>query len=117
MTLPQCKAVVLYGRDAKGNRGGLIPPRHCQRPATTGDYCGVHARQAEMQDLLRDCLSPSWETEVKLWEARRTRQAELEGQRVARGLADIARRHGLSRAAAFLSFRSAEVGRVWAEGL
>ena len=115
MSLPQCKAIVLHGRDAKGNRAGLVPPRHCQRPSTKGDYCGLHAKQAELQDLLRDCMSPMWEMKVRMWEESR-RQAELdEGRRVMQGLARVAQANGMHRLASFFRVRQAELAEVWVD--
>ena len=116
MTLPRCCAVVLHGRDAKGNRAGLIAPRRCQRVATADSYCGLHARQAEMQDLLRQCLSPGWEATVKRFEERGRREAAAEGRRVAAGLASAALDHRMYGLAAFLGGRSREVGEAWASG-
>jgi len=115
MSLPQCKAIVLYGRDAKGNRSGLVPPRICQRVAKHGDYCGVHSPQAEVQDLLRECLAYDWERKVKSWEDRRQREREKEGLRVAWGMAEAARQLQLTKLATFLSIKRYDVAKVWGE--
>ena len=114
MSLPQCEAVVLFGRDTKGNRAGLVAPRRCRRPATKDHYCGVHARQAEQQDLLRECLSPTWERKVVAWQERRQRQALGEGFKVAVGLEGLALRADMPKLSAFLSVHSAELARGWA---
>lgn len=115
MSLPRCKAIILYGRDAKGNRGGLVVPRTCSRVATRGDYCGVHARQAELQALYRDLLGYGWETKVRLFEDRKRREREREGTKVARGMAEAARACGMDRLASFLAANQFEVARVWGE--
>ncbi|MBM4368413.1 MAG: hypothetical protein FJ102_19520 [Deltaproteobacteria bacterium] len=116
MTLTQCKAVVLHGRDETGNRAGLIPPRRCNRPATAGDYCVVHVRQAEMQDLLKECLHPSWEARVQLWEDRKRRDAEKEGQRISRGLATFTRRARMPDLSVFFATHASEIAQRWAAG-
>jgi len=115
MTIPQCKAIVIYGRDAKGNRSGLIPPRQCLRPATDGDYCGLHARQAELQDLLRSCLAYDWEWKVKAWRDRKHRERVAEGRRVARGMESCARQLKLTKLALFLRMNDNRVAESWAE--
>ncbi|MBW2253690.1 MAG: hypothetical protein JRI25_03735 [Deltaproteobacteria bacterium] len=75
MELKQCQGVVLQGRTAKGGRSGLIPPRRCRRAAFgEGDYCEVHQRQAEVQDLLHECLKYDWERIIERWESRRERE-------------------------------------------
>lgn len=115
MTPPtMCEALVLYGRDNTGNRAGLIPPRRCRRLATSGEYCGVHAPQADIQDLIRRCMNPSWERHVEVWEADKRRAAEATGRRLAERLAQLSRKHDLSRVAAFLSVRASDVAKVWA---
>ena len=113
MTLHQCKAIVLHGRDRVGNRGGLVPPRRCRRPSRAGDYCGLHDRQAELQDLLRNCMGHGWEHKVHAWEARRQREAEAEGRQVVRVLHSIASRSKLTAAADFLRDRSGDLARTW----
>ena len=115
MSLSQCKAVVIYGRNSKGNRSGLVPPRQCQRPATRGDYCGLHARQAELQDLLRECLAYDWERRVQSWEVRKRRDRVIEGLGIARGLVKCARQLELNDLALFLSMNSHRVADEWAD--
>jgi hypothetical protein len=109
-----CEALVLYGRDGTGNRAGLIPPRRCRRLATSGEYCGVHAPQSDLQDLLRRCMNPSWERHVEVWEVDKKRQAEVAGRRLANRLSEMSRRHNLTRLAAFLSVNAGEVAKAWA---
>lgn len=113
MPLDQCQAIVLHGRDATGNRAGLIPPRRCQRPAKHGDYCGLHAKQAELQALLRGCMVPTWEVKVRVWEERR-RQRELASARGAlSGLASCAERSDLTRLASLLRARAQALAEAW----
>ena len=76
MSLKQCQAVVLHGRDASGNRAGLQPPRRCRKAALMGEeWCEVHRGQAEVQALLRQVLRPGWEGTVERWERQRAREA------------------------------------------
>ncbi len=117
MTLPKCKAIVVYGRDSKGNRSGLIPPRTCQRVAKDGDYCGLHARQAELQDLLRECFGYGWESKVASWEQRQQREREREGLRVVQGMANVARQLELTELAAFLNSHRHECAKVWGKAV
>jgi hypothetical protein len=115
MDLPRCKALILYGRDAGGNRAGLIVPRTCQRVATQGDYCGLHARQAELQDLYREIFGYSWESKVQRYEDRQRRERLEEGREVARGLEKAARELGLNQLASFVSANRYRVAEVWGE--
>jgi len=115
MALPQCKAIIFFGRDTRGNRSGLVPPRICQRVATQGEYCGLHARQAELQDLYRQIFGYGWEYKVTSWEDKRRREREKEGLRVARGMVDAARELELNKLATFLSINRFEVAKVWGE--
>jgi hypothetical protein len=115
MSLPRCKAIILYGRDAKGNRGGLVVPRTCNRVATRGDYCGLHVRQAELQALYRDIFGYGWETKVRIFEDRKRREREREGTKVARGMAEAARVCGLDQLASFLAANQYKVAEVFAE--
>lgn len=114
MTIKQCQGVVLHGRDGSGNRAGLIPPRRCNRPANKGTYCGLHARQSEMQDLLRQCLSPAWEHHVKFWQDQKRREAEGVGLRIAFKLASLAQDQKSYQLSAFLGANAREIARVWA---
>lgn len=114
MDLTQCKAIVLYGRDYKGNRKGLIPPRRCQRPATQGDYCGIHARQAELQDLLRSCLSYDWERKVRAHEERDHKRRLERGRQVARGMEEASRELGLTELGMYLLMNRTELADLWA---
>jgi len=115
MTLPRCKALVVYGRDAKGNRSGLVPPRTCLRVAKDGDYCGLHARQAELQDLLRECFGYGWERKVRTWEQSQLREREREGGRVAQGMARLAGQLELDELATFLGAHRHEFAKVWGQ--
>ncbi|MFH1464652.1 MAG: hypothetical protein ABIO70_09720 [Pseudomonadota bacterium] len=115
MTLPQCKAIVTFGRDAKGNRSGLVVPRICQRVATQGDYCGLHAKQAGLHDLYRECFGYGWEYKVKTYLERQHRAREEEGRKVAEGMAKAARELKLDGLESFLRINRSEVGRLWAE--
>jgi len=90
MSLPQCQAIVLHGRDTKGNRAGLVPPRRCRRVATEPPYCGLHAKNAEAMDLLRDLMAPGWELKVQHWEDRRRREAVRDAEQTVGRLAEIA---------------------------
>jgi len=101
MKLDQCNAIVLHGRDAKGNRAGLIPPRRCQRVAKAGPYCGLHARNPELHDLIRDCLGPTWEIKVRMWEERRRRDQVREAEAKVDRLSELAGEHVSSRLAWF----------------
>lgn len=109
-----CEALVFYGRDGTGNRAGLIPPRRCRRLATSGEYCGVHAPQADLLDLYRRCVNPSWERHVEVWEADKRRAAEAAGRRLAARLAELAGKRDLVRVAAFLRVNASEVAQAWA---
>jgi hypothetical protein len=86
MEFKQCKAIVLFGRDENGNRAGLVPPRRCLRRATKGEYCGVHARKAELNDLLQACFISTWEWKVKDWHRTQQRRREQEQQQRERDL-------------------------------
>ncbi len=114
MDLTQCKAIVLYGRDYKGNRKGLIPPRCCQRPATQGDYCGLHARQADLQDLLRSCMTYDWERKVRTFEDKKHRRRVDEGKKVFRGMEASSRELGLTDLGMYLLMNRAELAELWA---
>lgn len=113
MPLEQCSAVVLHGRDSTGNRGGLVPPRRCRRPSTQGDYCGLHAKQADVQDLLRDCLSPMWESRVRRWEERRRRRQVDEARVGVAALGRGAHAAGLGRLELFFRLNRDPVAEAW----
>lgn len=108
MTLKQCEAIVLFGRDATGNRGGLIAPRKCQRVANHGRYCGLHHSQADLQDLLREILVPGWEYRVATWLERREREAVKQTLPGVERLADLAARAGHPQLASFFRMRRQE---------
>lgn len=116
MTLPQCKAIVLYGRDRSGNRAGLMPPRHCQRVAREGKYCGLHNRQAELQDLLADCLSPIWEVKVKLWQERQRKKEVDTGRELVKTLAALAQRADMAQLSRHLTTHRRDFAEAWADG-
>lgn len=106
---------MLFGRDATGNRSGLIPPRRCQRVANRGAFCGVHAKQAELQGLLQDCLAPGWERKVERWEKAK-RDARVQGAtKVVGALRECALREHRFSLAAFLSMRKTELAEILAD--
>ena len=108
----RCKAIVLYGRDQTGNRAGLIPPRQCNRAARKGDYCGLHERQADLQGLLRQCMTPGWPEIVRSWEDRRRREDHRQAEMGVGHLADLAERTVGSRLAGFLRLRRGEIATM-----
>jgi hypothetical protein len=114
MAIEQCSAVVLHGRDSKGNRAGLVPPRRCRRPATQDRYCGLHAKQAEVQDLLQECLSPMWESKVRMWEDRRRRGQLNEARDGITALSLSAGAQGMHRLTAFFRVHQHELAEAWA---
>ena len=116
VTLPQCKAIVLYGRDRSGNRAGLMPPRRCQRVAREGKYCGLHSRQAELQDLLADCLSPLWEMKVKRWQNRQRNKEVEAGRELVKVLASLAQREGMAQLSRTLTIHQRGFAETWADG-
>ena len=68
----QCEAIVVMGRSKTGGRGKLQAPRRCRRVAQTGgEYCELHAAQAEIQGLYRELLVTYWESRVDRWERAR----------------------------------------------
>jgi cation transport regulator ChaB len=115
MPLPQCKAIVTHGRDAKGNRSGLVVPRICQRVAKHGDYCGLHAKQAELHDLYRECFGYGWEYKAEAYQRRQRRAREKEGRKVAESMAMAASELQLNDLAFFLRRNRIEVAKVWAD--
>jgi len=109
--------MILCGRDNRGNRAGLVVPRTCRRVATQGDYCGLHVRQSELQDLYREIFGYTWELKVQRYEDRKRRQRVEEGRAVARGLEKAARELRLDRLASFLSVNRYKVAEIWGDAV
>ncbi len=70
----RCQGIIFSGRSgATGGRTNLIPPRRCRRPIVWSciTFCGIHAKQAQVQRLYMDLLGDGWEARVAHWEAER----------------------------------------------
>jgi len=93
----------------------MIPPRRCQRPATKGEYCGLHVRQSTLQDLLRECLSPGWERTVQRWHEQQRQEQERQGRKVVTALARCAEELKMYRLTAWLKVNDHAIGKVWAD--
>jgi len=115
MSLPRCRALILFGRNGSGNRAGLVTPRTCRRVATHGEYCGLHAHQAALQGLYRDIFGFGWEYKVQTYEERQRRIRVQEGMKAARVFEKAARDLRLDKLAFFLSVNQSRVAEEWAE--